>query len=115
MWAYKVTTPDPNNPPAGDNHEPFTPPSAEKPENYLVLSALATLLCCAPLGIIGIYHATKVDAAYLAGNYEEAVARASDARKWSILAFIVCAICLSLLVVVQIALLVIALVSSRGI
>lgn len=110
-----MTHSDPNEPPLDQVPGGVVPSSPEKPENYMVHSVVATLLCCAPLGVIGIYSAAKVDAAYLAGDYKEATARADDARKWSILAFIVCAICVSLTVVVQVALLVMALYSSRGI
>ena len=52
----------------------------QKPENYLVWSILATLMCCLPLGIAAIIYSTKVDSAWNAGRYEEAV-KASEQTK----------------------------------
>ena len=65
---------------------PPEPPTKNKimPKTWLVESILATLFCCLPFGIIGIINATKVDTLYLNGNYEEAVLRSNNARKWTL-------------------------------
>lgn len=65
---------------------PPEPPTIkrEMPKTWLVESILATLFCCLPFGIIGIINATKVDTLYLNGNYEEAVLRSNNARKWTL-------------------------------
>lgn len=55
-----------------------------KPDNNLVWAILSTVLCCLPLGIVSILHATKVDNLYASGKYEEAKAEADKAKKWAI-------------------------------
>ncbi len=42
-------------------------------------------MCCWPVGIYAIICANKVDSLYNAGQYEEAVKQAADAKKWSII------------------------------
>lgn len=56
----------------------------QKPENYLVWAILSTLLCCLPFGIVAIIKATQVDTYWAQGNYDEAVASANSAKKWTI-------------------------------
>ena len=65
---------------------PPEPPTAKRtmPKTWLVESILATLFCCLPFGIIGIINATKVDTLYLNGNYDEAMLRSNNARKWTL-------------------------------
>lgn len=65
---------------------PPEPPTIKKvmPKTWLVESILATIFCCLPFGIVGIVNATKVDTLYLNGNYEEAVLRSNNARKWTL-------------------------------
>ncbi len=59
-----------------------------KPNNYLVLSILATIFCCLPFGIVGIINAAKVDNAYYSGNYEYASYLSHKASKWTWIAII---------------------------
>lgn len=70
-------------PPGGQFQQP-----GPKPDNHLVIAILTTLMCCLPFGIVSIVNATKVDAAYASGNYQEAVSRSEDAKKWAIWAAI---------------------------
>ncbi|MDR1332265.1 MAG: CD225/dispanin family protein [Tannerella sp.] len=42
------------------------------PDNYMVWAILTTICCCMPLGIVSLVHSSKVNSAYLTGNYEEA-------------------------------------------
>lgn len=51
-----------------------------KPNNWLTWSILSTLFCCLPLGIVGIVFASKVDAAWAAGNYDDARYSADKAK-----------------------------------
>ena len=54
----------------------------QRPKNYLVESILATVLCCLPLGVVGIVYATQVNSKYDAGDYEGAQKASRDAKKW---------------------------------
>lgn len=56
-----------------------------KPDNNLVWAILTTVMCCWPLGLYAIICANKVDSLYHAGNYQEAVQQAANAKKWSII------------------------------
>ena len=55
----------------------------QKPDNYLVWAILSTLLCCLPFGIVAIIKATQVDTYWAHGNYEDAIASANAAKKWT--------------------------------
>jgi hypothetical protein len=57
-----------------------------KPDNNLIWAILSTILCCLPLGIVSIIHATKVDNLYNAGQYEQAKEEAAKAKQWAIYA-----------------------------
>lgn len=65
------------SPMGGANNKPQTPPN-----NYLILSIVATLLCL-PLGVMGIINSSKVDGLYAAGDYEAAQRYSNEAKKWS--------------------------------
>ena len=45
----------------------------ECPKTWMVESILVTILCCLPLGIVGIVNAAKVNSLYSAGKYDEAL------------------------------------------
>ena len=60
-----------------------------KPDNNMVLAIIVTICCCLPLGIVGIVKANQVNALYLSGNYNAAVAQANDAKKWSMIGLII--------------------------
>ena len=68
------------------NELPPEPPTTNRvmPKTWLVESILVTLFCCLPFGIVGIVNAVKVDTLYLSGNYEQAVIRSNNARKWTL-------------------------------
>ncbi len=55
-----------------------------KPDNNLVWGIVTTLLCCLPLGIVSIIHATKVNDLYASGKYNEAQNEAKKAKQWAI-------------------------------
>lgn len=58
---------------------------AGKPQNYLVFSILATLLCCLPGGIVAIIYSTQVDSKWALGDQAGADAAAKNARLWCII------------------------------
>ena len=62
-------------------------PTAPKPGNYLVWSIVSALLCCLPLGAVGIYFAIQVDKRYAAGDLAGAQAASRQARTWTIVSF----------------------------
>lgn len=52
------------------------------PKNWLIESILVTILCCLPLGIVGIIYSTKVDTLWSAGQRDEARKYSREAGKW---------------------------------
>ena len=55
-----------------------------KPDSYLVLSILSTVLCCLPTGIYAIICSTRVDTYWASGHYEEAAKNSKRALIWSL-------------------------------
>lgn len=55
-----------------------------KPNNNLILAIISTVMCCIPLGAVGIYYAYQSDLAYNAGDYTKAESNGKSARNWSI-------------------------------
>lgn len=52
------------------------------PKNWLIESILVTILCCLPLGIVGIVYASKVDTLWSTGQREAAYKASQEAGKW---------------------------------
>jgi hypothetical protein len=97
-WQKASTVPGLVFPPEASGFEP-TPPSGSNIRvttassligssipDYLPWSIAATLLCCTPLGVPGIYYSIKANSARTAGNLETARGQAQIARKWLIAA-----------------------------
>jgi len=67
---------------------PYTPqpqPSVEpleKPNNYLVWSVLATLLCCLPTGLVAIIQSNRVNTCWQAKDYAGAQKASGSAKTW---------------------------------
>lgn len=57
---------------------------ATKVDNNLVLAIFVTVLCCLPLGVVGIVHAAQVNAKAQAGDVAGATESAAKARTWSL-------------------------------
>lgn len=53
-----------------------------RPKNYLVESILVTILCCLPLGIVGIIFATQVNTKFDAGDYSGAEKASKQAKQF---------------------------------
>lgn len=81
------SAPTPPPPPLQEPAEDNIPPL--KPNNWLWQSILATILCCLPLGIVGIIYAVKVDTLYYKGMYQEAERAAQRAKTWMLIAIVV--------------------------
>lgn len=77
----------------------------KKPNDYLVLSILTTILCCLPLGIVSIIRSTQVNSYWANEKFDEAQKASMDAKKWSIIGICISAagILLYLIVVIIVA------------
>ncbi len=73
-----------NNAPVNNQ---FTNNAPVKPNNYLALAILSTILGCSPFGIVSIIYASSVDGLWLCGHYAEAAAAAKKAKIWFWVAF----------------------------
>ena len=64
---------------------PPEPPTVNfMPKTWLVESILVTCFCCLPFGIMGIINATKIETLYASGQYEQALCRSNQAKKWTL-------------------------------
>ncbi len=93
------TTPPPINPQISpEEHKSSTssnyhyyqaPPT--KPQSYLWLGIITTLVFCLPCGIVSIIYASKVDDAWLRGEYQLAEDYSRKARNWGLIPLYICA------------------------
>ncbi|HEY0229105.1 MAG TPA: CD225/dispanin family protein [Mycobacterium sp.] len=84
-------------------------PAAQPPDNYLVWSILATVLCFPITGIIAIVKAASVNGLWTQGRYAEAQDAAASAKKWvrwSVIIWVV-------LVVIYVVIIVIVMVTAH--
>ena len=56
----------------------------ERPNSYLALAIISTILCCLPLGVVSIIYATQVNSAYEDGNFDAANSASKNAKTWGI-------------------------------
>ncbi|MBR9845164.1 MAG: CD225/dispanin family protein [Algicola sp.] len=56
----------------------------QRPNSYLALAIISTILCCLPTGIVSIIYATKVNSLYEDGNYNEAEKASKNAKTWGL-------------------------------
>jgi len=59
-----------------------------RPNSYLALAIISTILCCLPTGIVSIIYSTKVNRLYEEGHYEEAERASKNAKTWGIVSII---------------------------
>ncbi|WP_452598387.1 CD225/dispanin family protein [Pontimicrobium sp. MEBiC01747] len=64
----------------------------QRPNSYLALAIISTILCCLPTGIVSIVYATKVNSAYEDGNYELAEKSSKNAKTWGIASIVLGAV-----------------------
>lgn len=55
-----------------------------RPDSYLALAIISTILCCLPAGIVSIIYSTKVNSLYADGKYDEALSASRNAKTWGI-------------------------------
>jgi len=81
----------PAAPPYSPPVSPYAPPVAVTQEipSYLWQSIVVTLLCCLPFGVAGIVFAAKVDTLKKAGDIVGAQVASANAKKWTMIGFIV--------------------------
>lgn len=60
------------------------PSMGNPPENYLILSIMATIFCCWPIGIFAILKAAKVRELWALGDHVGAQKASNDAKKLTI-------------------------------
>lgn len=89
--AAPTPPPPPNATATGPTGASFNPPPSQKPANYLIWSILTTVLCCLPLGIVGIIFSVKVDGLWSAGDYNGAIQAAERAKLCCIISAVVAA------------------------
>lgn len=76
--------------PPCQERQPYPPrPRGPQPSNYLVWSILTTLFCCLPAGIVAIVYSAKVDSAWAAGRYDDAVRFSKNAKQWCIISALI--------------------------
>ncbi|PTM05189.1 MAG: hypothetical protein DA407_12475 [Bacteroidetes bacterium] len=56
-----------------------------RPESYLALAIISTIICCVPLGIVSILYATKVNSLYEDGSFDEATRASKNAKTWGLI------------------------------
>lgn len=85
LAGYLKVTPPPQSvyattPQSAPQPAPTQNPQNVCPPTYMSLAIITTLLCCLPLGIVGIINANKVSTLWLSGDYIGAQ-KSSDAAK----------------------------------
>lgn len=60
------------------------PPGAVKPNDYLVWTVLTTILCCLPIGAVGIYFSVQVGKRWAEGDLAGAEQNSRTARTLAI-------------------------------
>lgn len=63
----------------------------QRPNSYLALAIISTIICCIPAGIVSIVYATQVNSAYEDGNYAKALSASKNAKTWGIVSIVVAA------------------------
>lgn len=74
-WTAPYTAPKPTAVPA-------------EPPSFLIWNILATVLCCIPVGALGIYFSAKVSSRYSCGDYHGARVM-SERAQWMVILSIV--------------------------
>lgn len=64
----------------------------QRPNSYLALAIISTILCCIPAGIVSIVYATQVNSAYEDGNYAKAMSASKNAKTWGIVSIVAAAV-----------------------
>jgi hypothetical protein len=73
-----------------------------KPDNNMTLAIFTTLCCCLPLGIVAIVKASKVNELFAMQQYDLALLKANEAKKWSIAGIAIGIICQIIYVILNV-------------
>lgn len=102
-------------PPAGQGGPghggPGVPPGPP-PNNHMAFAILATVLCCLPLGVVGIVKASEVNNRWAVGDYAGARDASESARKFAMWSMILGGSVIALIVIVYAVM--IGVVASSG-
>lgn len=60
-----------------------------RPNSYLALAIISTILCCLPAGIVSIIYSAKVNSLYEDGKYNEAMNASRNAKTWGIVSVVI--------------------------
>lgn len=63
----------------------------QRPNSYLALAIISTIICCLPAGVVSIVYATQVNSAYEDGNYAKAQSASKNAKTWGIVSIVAAA------------------------
>lgn len=72
-----------------------------KPDNYLTWSIVTTVLCCVPVGIMGIIYSNKAEKLWQQHKYEEAQRYAGMAKTSCIIAAVTGAIWMFVILIIS--------------
>lgn len=84
------------NGPQFDPRNPYGPGVPPCPKTWLAESIIVTILCCLPLGVVGIIKASEVEGLWRSGQYMRAQDASRSAGFWTKLGFF-CALGIGLL------------------
>lgn len=73
----------------GQNYQPGV--GSTPPDNWMWATILATLLCCLPLGAVGIYYSSQVESLWYRGDYPGAQDASDKAKNLAIASVVVSA------------------------
>ena len=72
---------------------------SKKPNDYLILSVIATFVCNTILGIVAIIKSFQVNSRWDEGDYVGAEEASKSAKRWAIASIIVAAIFYTILII----------------
>lgn len=98
-WTPAINVPDLQEmfPGVAPANKPVATP--QKPDSYLWLGILTSILCFLPFGIVSIVYAAKVDSLWKGGNHEGARTASQKACFWGSMAVVSDLIVMFLLVI----------------
>ncbi len=87
--SQQAPSTSPNQYANNTQQKPINIGNQPKPNNNMAIAVVCALLCCMPLGVVGIVYAGKVNKLYNEGNVTEAQEYADKAKKISTIGIIV--------------------------
>ena len=84
LYQSREEVPPPPPQYASGSFIPSAPP-VSKPDNLMLWSVLATVLCCLPLGIVAIVYSNKVDTLWSNRDYQGAIDAAKNAKTFCLI------------------------------